>query len=222
MSLPKHFCWTRFGTEAGETIDRILERKESERQRNGGIFLWGIGNAIGPSMRELLLVERTPEVIFSPIRSNPKREDAQPSTVIAWRAGRDLDGRPCRLPDWSVVTSRGPSGIRPHKHHALVCYSDTSLHVSTTSPAISFGGLRNLLSGNAIGASQVTAVVRYECIAFGAQYPASIRTRLVAPFLVELCEPQVIAGHKMIRPTGDSIMSGCRDGGVPSLFTLEN
>ena len=120
MSLPKHFCWTRFGTEAGETIDRILERKESERQRNGGIFLWGIGNAIGPSMRELLRVERTPEVIFSPIRSNPKREDAQPSTVIAWRAGRDLDGRPrvsckyARRPQRSCKANRrrGASPIR--------------------------------------------------------------------------------------------------------------
>jgi hypothetical protein len=25
------FCWTRFGTEAGEPIEQILERKEDER-----------------------------------------------------------------------------------------------------------------------------------------------------------------------------------------------
>ena len=222
MTLPRRFCWTRYGTEAGETIEQVLERKECERARNGGVFLWGIGNAIGPSMRELLRLERTPEVIFSPIRSSPKREDAQPPTVIAWGAGRDLDGRPCRLPDWTVVTSRGPSGNRPHKHYALVCYSDTSLAVSTTPPALSFGGLRNLLSGSGIGASQVTAVVRYEHFAFGPQYPAAIKTRLVAPFLLELCDPKVIAGRKTESLSGVSRVSAPKDGGAPSPFTLES
>jgi hypothetical protein len=44
--LPEAFVWTRFGTEAGQTIDRILARKEAERIANGGLFLWGIGNSV--------------------------------------------------------------------------------------------------------------------------------------------------------------------------------
>ncbi len=75
MQLPEHFCWSRFGTEAGEKIDAIIERKERERIENGGIFLWGIGSAIGPSMSRLVELEAKPEVIFSPIRSAPRNVD---------------------------------------------------------------------------------------------------------------------------------------------------
>ena len=28
--LPTHFCWTRFGTEAGESVAHILARKERD------------------------------------------------------------------------------------------------------------------------------------------------------------------------------------------------
>ena len=69
VALPEYFCWTRFGTEAAEPIDSILGRKERERVANRGIFVWGIGNAIGPSIRELLRREAQPEVLFSPIKS---------------------------------------------------------------------------------------------------------------------------------------------------------
>ena len=53
MDLPRFFCWTRFGTEAGQPIEQILERKEQERIVNNGLFLWGIGNSLTPSMIEL-------------------------------------------------------------------------------------------------------------------------------------------------------------------------
>ena len=52
QELPTIFCWTRFGGEAGEPIEQILFRKEQERLANGGVFLWGIGNAVGPSIYE--------------------------------------------------------------------------------------------------------------------------------------------------------------------------
>jgi hypothetical protein len=29
--IPRYFCWTRFGTEAGQTTAQIIERKERER-----------------------------------------------------------------------------------------------------------------------------------------------------------------------------------------------
>jgi hypothetical protein len=69
--LPDCFCWTRFGTEAGQAIVHILQRKEQERSANDGLFIWGIGNAIGPSIRELVRRTNRPEVLFSPIKSSP-------------------------------------------------------------------------------------------------------------------------------------------------------
>lgn len=216
--MPKHFCWTRFGTEAGESIDRILERKETERARNGGLFLWGIGNAIGPSMRELVRLEKAPEAIFSPIRSAPRLEDVRPSAIRVWTSGLDLDGRPWRLPEWSVVTSRAIDGPRKQRHYALVCFSDVPLAISPAPVTFPMASLENLVTSNKIGASQVTAVVRHrpEVTAAGPQYPVSIRTRLVPPYLVQLCDPESAVrappGRRR-RPTIDA-----SDGGVLSLF----
>jgi hypothetical protein len=192
MTIPRHFCWSRFGTEAGEPIEHILDRKENERQRNSGLFLWGIGNAISPSMRELIRVERTPEVIFSPIRSAPRVEDVRPSAIVTWTSGRDLDGAPWQLPEWSVVTSRAGESRRQLRHYALVCFSEFPLKIASNTDAVAIGSLENLVTSNRIGASQVTAVVRYrsDLPSVGPYYSAAFRARLVAPYLVQLCDPQ--------------------------------
>src|SRR4051812_49335379 len=84
MSLPKRFCWTRFGVEAGQSVDHILLRKEQERRANSGVFFWGIGSAVGRSITELLRQTQLPEVLFSPIKSNPRAVDTTPATVVAW------------------------------------------------------------------------------------------------------------------------------------------
>jgi 4-aminobutyrate aminotransferase-like enzyme len=47
--VPDIFCWTKMGTEAGQTLGTILRRKELERQAGSGIFAWGIGNSLGAS-----------------------------------------------------------------------------------------------------------------------------------------------------------------------------
>jgi hypothetical protein len=191
--LPNSFCWSRFGTEAGETIEKILQRKETERERNNGVFLWGIGNALGPSMRELVRREAVPEVIFSPIRSKPRLEDVTPASTVVWTVGRDLSGVPCPLPSASVVTSRYSStGTRAQRHYALVCHSENPLAIAMSAPVINFGLLRNLLSNNVVGASQVTAVVRHEEHATPSRlsYLVAMRFRLVAPYLIELFEPK--------------------------------
>jgi hypothetical protein len=122
--LPLHFCWTRYGTEAGETIEQILARKEQERLANGGTFLWGIGNAISRlSMLELLRVEPQPEAVFSPIRNKPSKKDVNPSCVVMWTVGQTLNGCRYELPAGSVVTSHG----QRTKHYALVCSSQSPL-----------------------------------------------------------------------------------------------
>lgn len=213
-SIPKSFCWTRFGTEAGESIEQILSRKEVERQKNGGVFLWGIGNALGPSIRELIKCSASPEVLFSPIMSKPRIDDVSPPSVALWRKGRDLNGNVVDLPEGSKVTSRMPLNGSKVRHHALVCFSSSPLSLSSTSQELPLARLQNLLTGRKIGASQVTAVVEMcgqDLSASSIRYPISIRASLVAPYFIDLLEPVFYSGA---RP--DSF--GCCEGHLPGFF----
>jgi len=192
MEIPGCFCWSRFGTEAGEPVGAILKRKEIERKGNRGVFLWGVGNALGPSMRELLRVEDNPEVIFSPIRTPAKPRDVEPQSVVRWTGGRDLYGAAFQLPDESIVTSRADPVGRPPRHYALVCYSEAPLTLASSPVEFGVGQLTNLLTSSKVGASQVTAIVRYNGLpgSEGTQYPAAMRARLVSPFFLELTSPE--------------------------------
>lgn len=184
-SLPRAFCWTRFGSEAGEAIEAILARKELERLANDGCFYWGVGNALGPSIRALLALAEKPEVLFSPIRGRPRQIDVEPPAVTRWRHGRDLDGSLFRLPDRVIVTSRSS---RSRSHYALICQSSEPL-VTGDHGRLSLQTLRNLVSGNAVGSSQVTAVVRRPAETHAGAYVVALRARLVAPYFVRLCVP---------------------------------
>src|SRR5258706_16407972 len=127
MPLPELFCWTRFGTEAGQSVEQIFARKEQERAANAGTFFWGIGNAIGPSMLELLRRTDSPEAVFSPIQSRPRREDARPTSVVAGTQAHTLWGDEYRLPGQSLITSRFDL-VKPRaKHYALVYYSENRI-----------------------------------------------------------------------------------------------
>lgn len=198
MLFPNSFVWSRFGTEAGQTIGSILLRKEQERLANDGVFFWGIGNAVGPSIAALASQADDPVVLFSPIRSPARLEDAQPECVVAWTAAIDLDGDPYTLPLRSLITSRSTVG-RQH-HYALVCRSDsplTDLHNEflPTSEGIFPEDLCNFLTGRPIGASQVTAVVqrRARSSASGTAYPVSFRAKLVPPYFIRLSAPRPIS-----------------------------
>lgn len=190
--LPTHFCWTRFGTEAGEGIAQILFRKERERVANAGVFLWGIGNAIGPSIRRLVELEKQPEVVFSPMRSAPRKQDADPDEIVVWMTARTLDGQHFDLPGGSVVTSRAKQDGRRNRHYALVCASNSSLRIDLDDHRIPFSALRNLLTNRPVGASQVTAIVRQmddDLPSSGAVYRVAMRALLVSPHFIELLNP---------------------------------
>ncbi len=190
-ALPDVFVWTRFGTEAGEPIQRILERKEAERRANDGLFFWGIGNAIAPAVRELLAFTQDPEVLFSPIRSRPRTVDVEPDAVVEWRCAEDLTGRLVDIPDDIVVTSRWEPERPEVPHYALVCFSPKPLR-SGDLGCVRMGQLRNLRSGLPVGPSQVTAVVRHDqCFdgSLGTEYPVALRARLASPYYVRLHAP---------------------------------
>jgi hypothetical protein len=192
LMLPKHFCWTRFGTEAGEKIDSILARKEQERLATGGVFLWGIGNSVGPAIRDLIRLEERPMVLFSPMRSKPKAIDVAPTGLTVWSEALDLDGRDWPIPEGVKVTSRQGSetGRTKRSHYALVCRSSTPL-TALDLASLRYEELVNLQSKNKLGASQVTAVV--EQIAGGATecttYPVAFMAELVFPYFVKLAGP---------------------------------
>lgn len=190
-SIPAAFCWTRFGVEAGEHAHSIFLRKEIERRRNHGVFLWGIGNSIRPSLLRLLRATSAPQVLFSPMRSAPATHDATPGAVTVWCDATGYDGLPFQLPEYSLVTSRRDDSNPRASHYALVCRCETSISEpdSNVRPfTLTTGRLRNLMSGSVLGSSQVTSVVRYINSAEpnGPEYSVTFRAQLVYPYLVRL------------------------------------
>lgn len=197
--LPTMFCWTKYGTEAGEGVDSILQRKEEERQLNEGVFLWGIGNAIGPSIEQLLRSTREPQVVFTPMLSRPATKDVVPSSVGVWHRGVGSDGRTIDLPKHSRVTSRLTGSGRPH--YALVCSRATPLGEAMLPGSVQAGfeaaHVVNLRSGSRVGSSQVTSVVRRVACAWGQgrrNYRVTFTADLVAPYFIRLTEHSVVSG----------------------------
>lgn len=189
------FCWTKFGTEAGESIESIRTRKEMERQGNGGVFLWGIGNSIRPSLLGLLEATSRPRVVFSPMLSAPSPADVSPSLVVQWGEAYGIDGSRYVLPRYSNVTSRARTfGSSSPRHFALVCYAEDSIVHDAHDEWVSRDGVRNYLSGGPLGASQVTSVVRTvggTLSASSRDYMVAFRATLVYPYLVTLRAPRV-------------------------------
>jgi hypothetical protein len=199
-TLPVAFCWTRFGAEAGESSSEILVRKEAERQAGGGVFYWGIGSAVGPALETLIGCVDGPEVLFSPIASRPRQVDVSPTHIVRWSAGQTLSGKSMPLPRHAWVTSRWDPERPGAARYALVCRSDEPLNLEHHGE-LSFGSLRNLRSGTPIGASQVTAVVRYDASrpGRGRAYAVALRASLVSPYLLRLVAPELIE-----RPDADA------------------
>lgn len=189
FDLPDVFCWAKFGAESGERPRSIVERKDRERAMDGGIFLWGIGNSIRPSLTKLLELQHEPLVLFTPMKASPKREDSAPDNVVMWCGSVGMDGREFWLPPHSIVISRPPKAHR--RHFALVCRQDASLIVADPGITINKVELRNLLSGAHVGSSQVTSVVRRTRIRtdLTSHYAVRFVAALAPPYMVELTDP---------------------------------
>jgi hypothetical protein len=176
------FCWSKYGSEAGESSTRILDRKEQERRNNAGIFLWGIGSNVRRSLAALLSENDSPIVRFSAMRSKPKSIDVTPSSVVLWQAGEGIDGSHYELPAGSTVTSRASSA----QHFALVCATDSP--ILETDQELNAGHLRNFVGNTRLGHSQVTSVVRANrnWAADGTSYSRGFTAQLTYPYLVRL------------------------------------
>jgi len=201
--LPPTFCWTKMGTESGEGLSHIILRKEWERRLGRGRFLWGIGQSLGINA-DMATAGGTPlAAVFSPMPSKPKDIDVAPADVVLWNSWVDTGGQARPLPRHSFVTSRAtlPSGRRKETHYALVCTSSTELRTESTL-RVSPHALRNLSTGKALGASQVTAVVAHseqQCTSDAKSYPVSFVARLEAPFFVRLANPTLVKRRDLER-----------------------
>lgn len=186
---PRKFCWTKFGAEAGQEPEAILARKEEERLANGGLFLWGIGSSIGPSLRSLVEETNTPAAYFTPMLSPPAERDRTPEAIGVWRCATGLNGDRFEIPAGSTVTSSINLARPQQRHWALVCRRDEPLTAPLGNEWLDDRQLRNLRSGAPIGASQVTSVVERSCNQPGRRrYRVAFSVQLEYPFQVTLTD----------------------------------
>jgi hypothetical protein len=187
-------CWSRMQAEAGQSLTVIVRRKELERRANGGLFMWGVGNAPPGAVLALARAEVPIPVYFSVMKSRPKAVDLAPVRTVAWRSYVDAQGVQRPLPACSVVTSRGDSASGSKRvHYALMCWSSTPLQLSLDGPPLfdhsafcNVGG-----SGAPVGASQVTALLR-RCrpsASEAADYAVNLRASLFGGYWVKLTDP---------------------------------
>jgi len=190
--IPSVFCWTKMGAEAGQGLDAILHRKELERAAGNGSFAWGIGNSLGNSTSFARQQSPTGEVdvLFTPMKSAPKAVDVSPSQLLLWLYYESSSGAIKTLPEHMLVTSRWQEGKR--SHYALLCHSTEEISERD------LGGfhsacVRNLVSMNPVGASQVTSMVRYQTVNVDERpYRVSFRAKLYGEGFVKLVEPIVM------------------------------
>ncbi|MDO8768474.1 MAG: hypothetical protein Q7K57_07200 [Burkholderiaceae bacterium] len=223
--LPPTFCWTKMGTESGEDLSHIVLRKEWERRLGEGRFLWGIGQSLGTNADVAAAGGKPLAAVFSPMPSKPKAIDVTPADVVLWNSWIDTSGNVQPLPRHSFVTSRAtlPSGRRKECHYALVCRSSVELGAASTlrvSPLV----LRNLSTGKALGASQVTAVVAHspqESALSARSYPVSFVVELEAPFFVRLANPTLLK-RRDIDCAAEMVKTGDMDGWATLVTSLRS
>lgn len=189
-------------SEAGQQLESIVRRKELERTAGKGEFFWGIGTPLGSALTQMVATTDKPEVLFSVMRTAPRREDYAPEGVLLWTGYIDVSGRYRPLPAHALVTSRATTlGGDKRRHYALVCHSDRPLRLEKLG-SLNASHLWN--AGSAItrvGSSQVTAVVEHATLysddipGRGPFYEVNMRARLSSPFLARLTNPLPLPGN---------------------------
>ena len=75
--IPDRFVWTKMQAAGDEPVEKILRRKELERQAGNGVFRWGIGESKATAIERLIRMNSTPEVLFSLMLSHPAAHDSK-------------------------------------------------------------------------------------------------------------------------------------------------
>jgi hypothetical protein len=178
------FVWAKMQAEAGETLDRIVQRKEAEREHGSGLFWWGIGGSLATAAVHAGSNGDLP-VLFSRMLSKPKKKDAAPAAVCVWERWQTKNGREGQIPLNVLVTGGSLGG----SHYALVCHSSVPLKLQDHG-AFDPQNCRTMARGKVPGASQVTSLLRdlrpgtHE----SGPYRLGFRATLVDPWAVKLTE----------------------------------
>jgi hypothetical protein len=192
------FIWTKIQADSGQAIDRILNRKELERQ-SGNTFWWGIGESKADQIGLLRTRDPRPLVLFSVMLSRPHRRDSHPDGVLLWEAYKTTGGE-IPLPPHAVVISRAhdSKGRPKQRYYALVCENPMGI-LHGGHGMLDTGTLRNFGdSGKPVGSSQVTAVVeRTSPHNKGRSYPVTARATLTAPYAVQLTAQRKLSEQEL-------------------------
>jgi hypothetical protein len=192
------FIWTKIQADSGQSVDRILNRKELERQ-SGNTFWWGVGESKADQIRFLLTRDPRPLVLFSLMLSRPHRRDSHPDGVLLWEAYKTTEGE-IPLPLHAIVISRAhDSKGRPKQvYYALVCENPMGI-LHSGRGMLDTRTLRNFGDGGKpVGSSQVTAVVeRTSPHDKGRSYPVTASATLTAPYAVPLTAPRKLSGQEL-------------------------
>ena len=180
-------------TEAGQSLDLIVKRKEMERTATGGTFFWGVGNAPSTAIKHIAKLGLPVCVVFSQMKTRPKARDVAPSTILVWRRYLDLEGVVRPLPDGVLVISRGDTerGIK-HTHYALMCCSQIPLKLLSGKP-FDPNAFRNVAGrGGSVGASQVTVLLRRAQDDGPTDYEINLQAQLHGSYWVRLFDPRAV------------------------------
>lgn len=195
----EYICWSRMQSEAGQSLDVIIARKERERLAGGGLFFWGVGNAPATISSVLARAGLPVPVIFSIMKSRPKTIDVSPSRTVVWRRYIDAYGAERELPAHALITSRADSPSGPKRvHYALMCRSSEPLVLKSNPPLFDPTAFRNAGgTGAPVGNSQVTALLkRVKQDAQCSDYEANLEASLAGDYWVRLTDPVEIDYRK--------------------------
>lgn len=187
----QYLCWTRMQAEAGQDLARIIARKEAERVAGEGLFFWGVGNAPSSLIPSLAKCGVEVPIVFSVMKSRPKRSDVAPSGVVVWNGYVDARGVERPVPNHALVLSRRDSPSGPKKaHYALMCFSAEPLTISRGEPFDHHAFCNASGRGAPVGASQVTALLKPSGTEeLAAEYEANMRATLADSYWVRLTSP---------------------------------
>jgi hypothetical protein len=159
LGYSKVFVFTKPGTEAGETLSAIVNRKEEERAAGKNVFWWGLGSSLGDDLLAVgSKVGEIPIIINAHNRSpQVKSENANPTRIVRWTKWKSAHGAEQDVPPFAKVTSRWDEKKR--LHYALVCSSETELAVDPHGSRFDIKLCKTFRKGRIPGTSQVTALV---------------------------------------------------------------
>jgi hypothetical protein len=185
------FVWTKMGVESGEKLEQIVRRKEAERVKGNGQFWWGVGNSLGPAVRDAARAQGgTLPVLFSVMLGRPKAADSSPDMVSRWTSWEDEGGRIHAIPSHAKVISRGSTA--KSRHYALVCHTDDPLALERSGARFDPSRCRTPF-GKLPGASQVTALLQGDPdMHESGPYQICFRAVLVDPWAVKLLGPRSV------------------------------